>query len=123
MTYRIGSHGEVAEFEDKVKVTKLIYKGFGIDQIAINHNVDLCLTVDGFCMTNNLAFVMGGIKMVDPRCVNPLTGKKDIYPLAKKKLPQISNFCFSYKIVTGQETAQMYKEEFEDLFNFSTKLA
>ena len=60
--------------------------------------------------------------MIDPRCVNPLTGKKDLCPLAKKYLPQTRNLCFPYKIVMGQETAQMYKEEFKDLFDFSTKL-
>ena len=98
------------EFEDKVKVTKLIYKGFGVNQVAINHSMDLCSTVDGFCMTNNLAFVMGGIKMIDSRCDNPLTGKKGLCPLAKKYLPQTRNLCFPYKIVMGQETAQMYKE-------------
>ena len=62
MTHQIGSQGEVVEFEDKVGVMRLIYKVFGVDQVAINYRVDLCSTVDGFCMTNNLAFVMGASK-------------------------------------------------------------
>ena len=98
MIHRIGSEGEVVEYEDNAKVTKLIYKGFGLEQVAINHSVDLCSTVDGFCFKNNLAFVMGGIKMVDPRCVNPLTGEKDLCPLARKYLPQTRNLCFPYKM-------------------------
>ena len=118
MTHRIGSQGEVVEFTDREKVIKLIYHGFKIDHVAINNSVDLCGTVDGFQLTKYLTFVMAGVKMIDPRCVNPLTGERNLSPLFEKYKPQSRNLSFPLKIVMGKETSTMYKEEFAEFFDF-----
>ena len=117
MRHYIGMIGKVVEYQNIPKVTTLIFTRFKLDHVAKERSVDLSSTCDGFQLTNQLSFVMGGVKMVDPNSVNPRTGNKDLCPLYHKYLPQTQNLSFLYKLVMGKETELMYKEEFNSIFD------
>ena len=116
-----GKHGEVVEFKDIGGTVKMIYDAFGLGEVAKNGSVDVCVTMDGTNLTKFLNFVIAGLKMVDPRAVNPLTGEKELCPLFSKALPQSRKWCFPMKFVMGQESADMYEEHFNEMFEMFYK--
>ena len=100
---------------------KIIYEAFGLGEVAKKGSVDVCVTMDGTNLTKYLNFVIAGLKMVDPRAVNPLTGEKELCPLFSKALPQSRKWCFPMKFVMGQESADMYEEHFNEMFEMFYK--
>ena len=65
MKHYIRQHGEI-EFCNIPAGIHLIYKSFGLEEIAKRPKVDLCGTMDGFDVTKFLTFVMDGVKTINP---------------------------------------------------------
>ena len=74
--------------------------------VAARQSVDIALTLDGSNLTNNLSFVMSGIKLLDMACKNPHTGVLDLDPGTDcdKKNVRASKptMGLPYKILHGQ---------------------
>ena len=121
MQHCVALQDKVVEFKNMVDVTQKIYKAFQIDEVAKTQSIEVCFTMDGFNLTNNLTFIMTGLKIINPSCISPLTSEKDLCPLFKKYLPQSRKWCFPLKLVMGKETTVMYTEEFNGMFNFFFK--
>ena len=73
-------HGECLEYEDCKKFLYILFKAFGLTDVAARRSVDIALTLDGSNITKHLSFVMSRIKLVDVACRNPHTGVLDLDP-------------------------------------------
>ena len=123
MKHYITKHGECIEFSNIVDVTIKLFTAFGLVTVARRRLIDIALTLDGSQLTNKLAFVMAGIKLVDLAVKNPLTGMYELDPAKAKEwfLVQSRKWCFPLKICMGKETQQMYQEEFSHIFDLFQK--
>ena len=122
MKHYLTTNGECIEYKDIVKFTKLLFKAFNLDEAAKNRSIDIALTLDGSSLTNNLLFVMAGIKMIDIAARDPRTGKYKLKPVNDKNFVQQSRTdCFPFKFCMGKETATMYQEEFREMFDIFNK--
>ena len=118
MKHYISTNGECIEFVDIVHITIKLCTAFGLADTARQRAIDMALTLDGAQLTNNLSFVMAGLKLVDLAVRNPMTGEYELDPTQRdcRYLPQSRKWCFPMKFCMGKETANMYQEEFKDLF-------
>ena len=123
MIHYVTKHGECLEYEDMKKFLYILFRAFGLTELAARRSVDIALTLDGLQLTKHLAFVMNGVKLVDIACRNPCTGLLDLQPISdetdknkKKYVPQSPRWCFPTKYCMGRKIQAMYQEEFKEMF-------
>ena len=68
-------------------------------------------TMDGAQLTNELGHVTAGVKIVDPRCVHPITG----IPVIQF---QSRDLCFPFQITFGKDCGSLYEVDFDDFLSF-----
>jgi hypothetical protein len=113
-------HGPVYAFN----IHNLIRKGckaFDLEQFATTGShappVKITYTMDGAQLTNDLAHVTGGIKVVDERAVDPLSG----IPLAVSGRFQSRELSFICQLAFVKDSKQTYKDSFDQfLRNFNS---
>ena len=101
-------HGPSLRF-DLDTVLRLILKGFGLDKFAATDSghppVMLAHTLDGAMLASHLGHVTAGIKIVDPRAIDPMTG----YAIGIDGLFQTRELCFALQIVFGKDCKDLYE--------------
>jgi hypothetical protein len=106
------SHGPSLTF-DLDNLLRLIICGYGLDKFATtcsgHKQVMLAHTLDGAMLTSHLGHVTVGIKIVDPRASNPLTG----IPIGLSGLFQTRDLCYPAQIVFGKDCKSLYNDCFK----------
>jgi hypothetical protein len=110
--------GEVYQFEFEPFI-RFILKTFSLYDIAQCESVELCITLDGAELCDGLSHLTAGIKITDPRAVDP----KDGSPLSCMEdglvghifKTQSRNYCFTVKSLLGKDSKPAYNE-FSDFF-------
>jgi hypothetical protein len=109
------SHGPSLYF-DLDKLLRLIMCGYGLDKFAATGSghkpVMIAHTLDGAMLTSHLGHVTAGIKIVDPRATNPVTG----IPIGMSGLFQTRDLCYPAHIVFGKDCKSLYNDCFGDFF-------
>ena len=78
--------------------------------------VCIAVTLDSADLSRNITHVTAGIKIVDPRAVDPISG----IPIGldgSKKL-QSRELCIPFKIVLAKDNKNLYDTQFTDFFAF-----
>ena len=105
------TNGEVIEFDAK-QVTKIVLEGSGLDKLATDSEpARMSQAIDGSRFSPNLHFVMYGIKINDPRGMDPWT-KQPLINLAPggKSTLQSRNNQVPLKIIIAREKEAIYQE-------------
>jgi hypothetical protein len=100
--------------------TDYILTKFGLMPIITNEetiNPVIAVTFDGGTRSKFLSHVTGGFKLVDPCCINPLTGEPLFGENGCTKVQSLAH-CFPIKIAIAKDSKQLYCTEFVDLFAF-----
>ena len=96
--------------------------GHGLDTAAettsrdIQKPVLIAYTLDGAQLTNALGHVTAGIKIVDPRAKDPITG----IPLHMSGKYQSRDLCFPAQITFGRDCKALYSDCFQSFFDYFT---
>jgi len=112
--------GEMYQFHYE-KFIRHILKTFKLDIIAQRESIELCITLDGAELTKDLCHLSFGVKMTDPRAIDPRDGT----PLAFSQegvagnifKVQSRNYCFVMKTLLGKDSKEAYRY-FADIFKF-----
>jgi hypothetical protein len=108
------THGPSLWFELDT-ILRMIICGFGLDKIAATGSshkpVIIAHTLDGAMLTSHLGHVTAGIKIVDPRALDPTTG----IPIGIAGLFQTRDLCFPLQIVFGKDCKDLYTDCFGSL--------
>ncbi len=112
--------GEMFQFHYE-KLVRHILRAFQLDEIAQRESVELCITLDGAELTKDLCHLTFGIKVTDPRAIDP----RDGCPLSYSEdgvfgnlfRVQSRNYCFIMKSLLGKDSKRAYAE-FSDVFKF-----
>jgi len=106
------------------KMVRYVLKMFHLNEIAQHEQVELSITLDGAELTKDLCHLTFGIKVTDPRAIDPRDGS----PLAYQEdgvfgnlfRVQSRNYCFVMKTLLGKDSKAAYRE-FSDVFLFFEK--
>jgi hypothetical protein len=66
--------GEMYQFHNE-KWIRHILKTFRLDEIAQQESIELSITLDGAELTNDLCHLSFGVKITDPRAIEPQDGR------------------------------------------------
>jgi hypothetical protein len=117
------NRGEVYQY-DYEHFVRFILQTFGLQEIAQNDSVELCITLDGAELCDGICHLTAGVKITDRRAIDPRNGS----PLSSVDDEfgrifnvQSRNYCFPVKSLLGKDTKDAYKE-FSDFFKFFEKI-
>jgi hypothetical protein len=104
------------EYEPLLAYLLKLYK---LDDVAKDPNqlpVEFSITLDGADLSRNISHVTAGIKMNDPRAIDPKTG----IPIGQdNSMPvQSRELCYPFKILIAKDTKELYNTSFADFFSF-----
>ena len=103
---------------DYTKYLIYLLNFFKLDKIAIEEgNVKLAITLDGADLSRNVQHVTCGVKILDPRAINPITG----IPIGLEGV-QSRDLCFPCKILLTRDSKTLYRTHFKDFFAWAQKL-
>ena len=115
----VNKHGPTFSFDLDV-LMRLVLTGHGLDVAAqttskkTHQPVIVAYTLDGAQLTNTLGHVTAGIKIVDPRALDPLTG----IPLHVSGKYQSRDLCFPTQITFGRDCKKLYEDCFQNFFEY-----
>ena len=105
------------EFDEEELLSFLLVM-FKLDGIAREEgNVGISLTIDGADLSRNIQHVTCGVKISDPRAVNPATG----IPIGLEGI-QSREFCFPFKVLLAKDTKALYQTHFKDFFQWGARI-
>jgi hypothetical protein len=116
-----GIDGIVFEYD---KMLDYILKMFQLDGIAKDGNapkVQIAITLDGADLSRNITHVTAGIKIIDPRAIDPRSGLP-IGMVGSTKV-QSRELCFVFKIVLAKDNKNLYNTMFNDFFDWFKTVA
>jgi hypothetical protein len=101
------------------KLLAYLLKLYKLDDVAKNPEeppVEFSITLDGADISRNISHVTAGIKINDPRAIDPRTG----IPIGRDgSVPvQSRELCFPCKILIAKDTKDLYTNHFTDFFAF-----
>ena len=115
------NYGEYIKFDPTEKLLCMLLDGFHLTNLAVlDGGVEIAIRLDGTKLSWNLSHVTAGIKIVDKRACDPITGA----PLfvasdgSTNQSVQSREFCFSIKILLASDSKDLYKNEFTEFFKF-----
>jgi hypothetical protein len=96
-----------------------VLKLFKLDEVARDPDaapVQFSITLDGADLSRNISHVTAGIKMNDPRAVDPISG----IPIGWEDSTKVQSreLCFPMKILIAKDTKELYNKYFKDFFAF-----
>jgi hypothetical protein len=96
-----------------------LLKLYKLDDVAKDPNelpVEFSITLDGADLSRNISHVTAGIKINDPRAIDPKTG----IPVGQDhSMPvQSRELCYPFKILIAKDTKELYNTSFADFFAF-----
>ena len=98
---------------DYAKLLTFLLKMFKLDIIAVREGgVQIAITLDGEDLSWNIQHVTCGVKICDPRAVNPITG----IPIGCEGV-QSREYCFPFKVLLAKDTKVLYQTHFKSFLN------
>jgi hypothetical protein len=88
-----------------------LYQLLEVAKDPLKPRVELATTLDGVQISDNITIVVAGMKVTDPRAIDPRTGEY-------VSLFQSPSLCIPLKIVVTPDTKATYNEYFANLFLF-----
>lgn len=129
-TTRYGEYIHV-EYESQLR---FLIKQYGLTDIAHTVGIQIAITGDGAALTSSTrkaGQTCLGIKMVDPRCTDPITKElcfittiqnEDNIDIEAFDGVQSANHCFPSAIVSSPESRNLVTGHFRDFFDFFNRL-
>jgi hypothetical protein len=118
--FQIEPDRETGRFDYRSYLDYLLSK-YGLLEIIFDENTDdpvqVAVTFDGGSVSRFLGHVTGGFKLVDKRCINPITGQLLFGDSGIEKV-QSHVHCFPIKIAFAKDTKSLYRLEYSDFFAF-----
>jgi len=102
-----------ASFDVEV-LLRMVLKLYKLDNVALNSSVKIALTGDGAQFTNSVGHVTVGLKIIDPRAIEPFTNEL----LFTNTGYQSVDVCYPIKSVIAKESELLYREEFGSIYAF-----
>jgi hypothetical protein len=104
---------------DFLKKIEFILRLYKLSDIAMDDTqapVTIAITLDGADLSRNYTHVTCGIKIVDPRSVDPRTG----LPIGVDGSTAIQSrdHCHAFKFVLAKDSQQLYDDHFKAFFRF-----
>jgi hypothetical protein len=104
--------GEVFQY-DYEHFVRFILKAFSLHEMAQQESVELCITMDGAELCDGLCHLTSGIKITDPRAVDPRNGSP-LCCINDGLMGHIfhtrsRNYCFAVKSLLGKDTKDAYR--------------
>jgi hypothetical protein len=109
--------------DDFSKLLMFLLEMFKLDGIARDPTqppVQIAATLDGADISRNVSHVTAGIKILDPRAIDPIS-HLPIGMDGSKKV-QSRELCFPFKMILTRDTKSLYQEHFKDFFDFFGRL-
>ena len=104
---------------DYDKMLDFIVNMFKLDRIkSTTGGVRIAITLDGADLSRTVQHVTCGIKIVDSRAVNPITG----IPIGLEGVQSREN-CFACKILLTKDSKMLYCTHFSDFFAWTKQLS
>jgi hypothetical protein len=101
----------------------LLFELFQLDHIARDPSqppFQLACTLDGADISKFVSHVTAGIKILDPRAIDPISHLP--IGLEGSKKVQSRDLCFPFKVLLIRDTKTLYQEHFKDFFDVFSKL-
>jgi len=99
--------GEIYQFHYE-KLIRHILKTFRLDEIAQQESIELSITLDGAELTKDLCHLSFGVKITDPRAMEPRVGTPLVYTeegvLGNILRVKSRNYCFIMKTLLGKDS-------------------
>jgi len=112
--------GEMYQY-DYERFLRFILKIFQLEEVAQRESVELSITLDGAELCDGISHLTAGIKVTDPRAINPRDGSPLCMTtdeiMGRMFQNQSRNNCFALKSLIGKDCKKAYKE-FADFFKF-----
>lgn len=105
------------------KLLWYILKLYKLDEILDDPSegpVLLAITLDGADLSRNYTHVTCGIKIVDPRAIDPLSGLP--IGIQGSRAVQSRDLCHAFQIVLAKDSSDLYEKRFKTFFNFFKKV-
>jgi hypothetical protein len=107
------------------RMVRFILCAFSLHEIVQHKSVELCITLDGAEQTKDLSHLTFGVKVTNPRAIDPLGGSPLSYTedgvFDNLFRVQSRNYCSIMKSLLGKDSKRAYAE-FQDLFKFFDNL-
>ena len=102
---------------------RLLLDAYELTQYAVSVDpnvqpVMLCDTLDGARLTKYIGHVTSGIKMVDPRAIDPVT-QLSLYISSKI---QSRDLCFAMMMACAKDNKYLYADVFKEWFEFCQRM-
>jgi hypothetical protein len=114
---------KVGNADDFSKMLMFVLEMFQLDHIARDPTqppVQLACTLDGADISRFVSHVTAGIKILDPRAIDPISHLP--IGLDGSKKVQSRDLCFPFKMILTRDTKTLYHEHFKDFFDFFARL-
>jgi hypothetical protein len=104
---------------DYPKLLTYILKLFKLDVVASDPTqppVEFSITLDGADLSRNISHVTAGVKINDPRAIDPVTG----IPIGCEDSTKVQSreLCFPFKVLIAKDTKTLYDNYYTDFFSF-----
>ena len=117
---------------DLEQAVRLILRAYDLEQHATTGPVSLATTMDGGTLFGTSTHVTAGIKIIDLRAKEPITGAplflntgsslRTNLPIGSGTKIQSRDVCFPLLSIFAKDKKELYKEEFSDFYSFFSKL-
>jgi hypothetical protein len=111
-----GIHGFKFEYE---RLLLYLLKLFKLEDAARDVNqppVQISITLDGADLSRNVTHVTAGVKINDPRSIDPISGLP-IGVMNSRKV-QSRELCFPFKSLLAKDSKELYDNHFGDFFDY-----
>jgi hypothetical protein len=111
-----GIDGIVFDFPKLLEFLLKLYKLDAAHRDLTQPAVEFSITLDGADLSRNISHVTAGIKINDPRAIDPASG----IPIGcdDSRKVQSRELCWPFKIIIVKDTKTLYANHFSDFFNF-----
>jgi hypothetical protein len=104
---------------DLPKLLAYLLRLYKLDEVALNPDkppVEFSITLDGADLSRNISHVTAGIKINDPRAIDPKSG----IPIGMDDSLRVQSreLCWPCKILIAKDTKERYNKYFTDFFAF-----
>jgi hypothetical protein len=104
---------------DLPKMLAYLLRLYKLDAVALNPDeppVEFSITLDGADLSRNISHVTAGIKINDPRAIDPKSG----IPIGMDDSLRVQSreLCWPCKILIAKDTKELYSKYFTDFFAF-----
>jgi hypothetical protein len=104
---------------DYPKLLAYLLKLYKLDVVASDLTqpaVEFSITLDGADLSRNISHVTAGVKINDPRAIDPITG----IPIGCEDSTKVQSreLCFPFKILIARDTKTLYDNYYSDFFTF-----